>query len=562
MVVSPVTPLSAPLRQYIEDELLRAPIWLNQLLDSLRSGLLASPGVPHSPAQRSAAADALAAAHRGRDRLTEAFVHQLRRQLGVLHPHADGSLVSAPAPGRAVTGLRVPLGLVEDEAVAVDVALAKAVEHINSAAEHELRELQTFTAALAGDMDFTRDHNPFAPPVVVRALWVATQELSSSMAQRLAFMRLAAVPLAQGLRRSYAASCSRLEAQGVVPAAYRTLVLPGGARMSRTTEITFSPELRCLRDVLPPTPDLSAFGTARDSVGYQGQTTPLARPMGAVSAPPLPPLLDRQALELVRHLFAAMAEDRRMPPDVQALLARLLAPTVRLARVDAGLMDRDHHPLWRFINRLVFAAEVTPQPADPERRQLLRAVKGMMDRISTEERQTPALYASALDSLQMLIQQRLRRRQTAAASQIGALQKLEQDLISGQAPRPGQPMAIDAQQLDTVPAALMDSEDIAPDADDEARAWLQSQEAGHWVRLFLQGQWYRAQLLWVGPQRQVWLFADGASDTTWAVRRSALLMMHSAALLKTLHQRSIVGSAAARVFAQQQKRDGGESQAA
>ena len=264
----------------------------------------------------------------------------------------------------------------------------------------------------------------------------------------------------------------------------------------------------------------------------------------------------------MRRLFAAIAEDRRIPADVQALLARLLAPALRLARVDAGLMDRDRHPLWRFINSLVFAAEVTPQVADPERRQLLRAARAKIDHLSAHEQTTPALFTDAHDTLQLLMQHRLQRRQQAAASQVGALHGLERDLVNQTAPRAGVPLALDAQQLDTVPAALLDRDDAPTDADEEARTWLQGLAVGQWVRMFLQGQWVRAQLLWVGPQRQVWLFADGASDTTWAVRRSALWAMHAAALLKTLHQRSIVGSAAARVLANNQKPEAPKPQAA
>jgi hypothetical protein len=68
--------------------------------------------------------------------------------------------------------------------------------------------------------------------------------------------------------------------------------------------------------------------------------------------------------------------------------------------------------------------------------------------------------------------------------------------------------------------------------------------------MFLQGRWVQPQLLWPGERREVWLFGDGASDATWAVRRGALLLMHRQALLKGLKPRSIVGSAAARVQAQ------------
>jgi hypothetical protein len=97
-----------------------------------------------------------------------------------------------------------------------------------------------------------------------------------------------------------------------------------------------------------------------------------------------------------------------------------------------------------------------------------------------------------------------------------------------------------------VPAELLDEEAMAtrsPAKDD----WLDTLKPGDWVRMFLQGRWVQARLLWPGDRREVWLFGDGASDATWAIRRGALLNMHAERLAKTLRQRSIVGSAAAKV---------------
>ena len=91
-----------------------------------------------------------------------------------------------------------------------------------------------------------------------------------------------------------------------------------------------------------------------------------------------------------------------------------------------------------------------------------------------------------------------------------------------------------------------------PDANarTDAQTWLDSLVPGDWVRLFLQGRWVHVALLWPGERREIWLFGDGASDATWAVRRGALLMLHDAKLGKKLKQRSIVGTAAVRVQSQ------------
>jgi hypothetical protein len=93
----------------------------------------------------------------------------------------------------------------------------------------------------------------------------------------------------------------------------------------------------------------------------------------------------------------------------------------------------------------------------------------------------------------------------------------------------------------------MDTSTQAAAQDQDADSWLDRLKTGDWVRMFFKGRWLKAQLLWPGARRQFFLFGDGASDETWAVRASALRLMHGNGLIKSLKQRSIVGSAAARV---------------
>jgi hypothetical protein len=530
----PPLPLSPAMRQFVEDELLRAPLLLNQLIDSLRGGFHDGLRADASPALRAAATEVVALAHRERARLEQEFVASLRVQVAAQFGLGSGGPRDGAAAKPMLLRQGPSMGLVDDEAVAAEAAAARVAEVIVSTAEHELRELQSYVAALAGDMDHARDYNPFTPAVMVKALRGAALALPGPMARQAVFMQIASAPLAQVLRRVYAAASARLDGQGVQPAAYRTMVLTGGVRSSRRTEITFSPELERMRQALAP-----------DSAAAQP---------AVATRQPLPPstMADPRLIELVKQLFLAIAEDKRIPPDVQALLARLQPAAVRLARSDPTLTDRDRHPLWRCINRFAFAAEVTPSPDDPERRQLLRMAKSAFERLCNDAQPTPELYAWALERFDALLAQRLQRHQAIAATQIGVLQNLERDLTRGVASARHEPPVLDVPQLDTVPAALLDSEVMTPIADDEARQWLDGRGVGDWVRLYLQGQWHRAQLLWVGPSRQFWLFADGASDRNWSIRRSALLMMHSASLLKTLHARSIVGSAAARVHAKTQ----------
>jgi hypothetical protein len=535
-------PASRALLQFVDDEMLRAPLLFDQLvegtLDHARKQL---PDL--SPSQRSALGDLLQAMQAHRNRLSDYFVRSLREQ--VTAELASRGSKSPPTPAPKDTGRAdhrsVALALVDDDVVALDVELSHTIEAIKSAAEYELRELQTFTAALVGDMDMATDHNPFRAETYARALWAAAQGLPLSRGYQVAFMRQAGTPLAQLLRKTYAAATSRLESMGVEPAAYRTVILPSGSRRGgRSGEATFSPDLHRMRETMPaPLDEALSFEGQAPSGPRREQWREVARTTSS--------RVDRQGIELVSRLFEAMLADERVPPDVGVLISRLHGPAMRLTLRDDSMLDQGKHPLWRFINRLAYEAEMAPDPMDPERVQLLKVAMGAVDQLSAEPDQNAGLYRWALERLEGFLQKRLTRRVAAAASQIGALQKLEDRLLAGQAVPTTLHGMLDVPHLDTVPAELMEDKAAATAASSASAAWLDSLRPGNWVRLFLQGRWVQARLLWPGERREVWLFSDGASDATWAVRRSALLMMHHERLAKSLLQRSIVGSAATRV---------------
>ncbi len=524
------------LQQFVDDEMLRAPLLFDQLVEgTLEHARQSLPAL--APLQRSAMGDLMQALLAHRERLAEYFLHSLREQVGkaIARGGPRPAAKAAPASDKPVV-----LSLVDDDVVALDVELSHTIEAIKSVAEYELRELQTFAAALVGDMDVSTDHNPFRPEVYAQALWAAAQALPLSRGHQVAFMRHAGAPLAQLLRKSYAAASSRLEAMGLEPASYRTMILPSGSRRgARGPESSFVPDLyRIVETMSAPLDTSSRFGRvpSRYQRGYRAEPE---RP-GEQRA-------DRQVIELVTRLFEAMLADERLPADVNLLISRLQGPAMRLTLRDDSLLDHEKHPMWRFINRLAFEAEMTPDPLDPERVQLLKVAQAAVDQVASEPEQNTGLYRWALDRLESFLHKRLTRRVAAAASHIGALQKLEDTLLAGRAQPSTFHGMLDVPALDTVPASLMEEPAAPRDAPSAAQAWLDSLRPGEWVRMFLQGRWVQARLLWPGERREVWLFGDGASDATWAVRRTALLVMHAERLAKTLVQRSVVGAAAARV---------------
>jgi len=542
------------MQQYVADELLRAPLLFDQLLDGTLDFARKSLATM-APQQRSIFGDLMQALLSQRSRLGDYFMRSLQEQVGA-------GLEREPTKGQAGgQGLSLALALVDEEVVAMDVELSHIIEAIHSTAEYELRELQTYISALVGDMDVSVDHNPFGAETFARAVWAAAQALPLSRGHQLVFMRYAGTPLAQLLRTAFAASTSRLESMGVEPAAHRTLILPSGSRRgSRNNETTFSPDLYRMRDSMPAPLDAP--------LSYEGQKKTAAPPApaakGGVSSGGTPTRggraehwseiarsttnrVDRQSIELVSRLFEAMLTDDRVPDDVSMIISRLQGPAMRLALRDAGMLDQDKHPLWRFINRLGFECEMSPDPGDPERRQLLKTALGIVDQLAAEPEQNNGLYRWALDRFVSHLQKRLTRRLASAASQIGALQKLEDKILAGRGAPSSFHGMLDIPALDTVPADLMDSAAPVSRTEIATDGWLDSLRPGDWVRMFLQGRWVQPRLLWPGERGEVFLFGDGASDTTWAVRRGALLALHAARLAKTLKQRSVVGSAAARV---------------
>jgi hypothetical protein len=191
---------------------------------------------------------------------------------------------------------------------------------------------------------------------------------------------------------------------------------------------------------------------------------------------------------------------------------------------------------------------MSPEAGDPERQALLRTAQATIEQLASEPVQHTGLYRWAWERLQVYLGKRLQRRLATLASQIATLQKADarpdrRDAVPSTLSGP-----LDAHQLDTVPAEFIDTgAAAATGAADTVEPWLAGLAVGDWVRMFLNGRWLHAQLLWRGEHQGHLLFGDGASDATWAVRRRALQLLHGHGLVKTLRVRSIVGHAAQRV---------------
>lgn len=535
---APVT--HTALLRFVEDELLRAPMVMDMAMQEFGEGLRLGPGQA-SAGERQAAADLLMRLQSHRPRVIDRYVGSLRE-----HTRTELAPSGTPPPRDPAQKPRLTLSLVDDDEVAIDVAISHAIEAIRSEAEAELRELLLFTSALAGDMEVRTDHNPLRPEAHARALWAAAQALPLSRGHQLNFVRQMAMPMAAALRKSYAAACARLEAEGVEPAAYRTVIPPAGPRTPRSTAAAEGADhLSQLQQVVAQ----AAVGMAALVAERRGRRkspaddeVPAAARLDAAVDP------DKPVSDLVQRLFEMLLADRRLPADVRPALARLQPFVVRAALRDPTLIHEHDRGVWRFIDLLVHEATVYPGSDGAARDSLLRFAHAVVDQLAQETDHTEQLYSWAIERLQRFAAKRLSDRCAMAEEQIATMQALEDRLSSADAAVSTMHGALGIAQLDTVPAALLDTPTHEPAGAAAQARWLSRLRAGQWLRLFHKGNWINAQLLWPGDRGEIWMFSDGRSEEPWAMRRSALLMLQDEGLAEEIEPRSVVHDAAERMM--------------
>src|SRR5690348_859665 len=214
----------APLFQrFVDDELARAPALVERVVAGTVQLLGPSPVATNPGGERAHYADIVATLQKSGGLYEKTFVDSLRRQVAAeLNEHGGGAAAAEP---RDTGGLE----LMDESRVEIDIEISRAMQLIDSTAEWELRELQTFTSTLIGLGHVSAESNPFRPLVYATALWDATCAVAASQLQRAIILRTSAGVAAGLLKNAWAAATSRLEAQGVEPGVYRTVVLPSSS---------------------------------------------------------------------------------------------------------------------------------------------------------------------------------------------------------------------------------------------------------------------------------------------------------------------------------------------
>ena len=107
----------------------------------------------------------------------------------------------------------------DESRVEVDIEISRAMQLIDSTAEWELRELQTFTSTLVGQNHVSAESNPFRPLVYATALWDAACAVVAS--------QIAARDRPAHLRRRRRRPAEERLGGGVDPARSRRASQPG-----------------------------------------------------------------------------------------------------------------------------------------------------------------------------------------------------------------------------------------------------------------------------------------------------------------------------------------------
>lgn len=381
----------------------------------------------------------------------KAFVEALRRLvLAEMGPAAP-----AEAGNFRTSGLQ----LMDETRVESDIEISRAIQQIDNAAEWELRELQTFTSTLRGQPHVTAESNPLRPQSYARALSEAGTALPITAVQQSILLRVAATVMGGLLRTAFAAASSRLEAQGIEPGIYRTVVIAPGAGRDAPPEmdVTRPGALDGLMRSMPGGGDAGPAPAGEAKRRALPTTTPaleqallrveeLLRRMptgeAAAVAASQPPLrlaqhraalmatagetVDRQIIELLSRLFETILSDRSLSTPLQGAIARLQVSALRIALLDPSMLDAYDHPVWQLLDRIVTAATTYPHPYDTRLIALQEFCDKLVQQMASAPQQDSALYRHSLARLDAFLADQLRRQQRDAEPNVQALVRAEQ----------------------------------------------------------------------------------------------------------------------------------------
>jgi hypothetical protein len=391
------------MQRFVEDELARsaglierAHVGMLQLLRESREGGLGAGEREH----RFALIEAL---QRNKAQYQTTFLDALRQ--GVMQelqaPQAGPATPDGPGGGG--------LELMDESRVEVDIEISRAMQIIDSAAEWELRELQTYTSTLRGQQHVTAESNPLRPLVYATALWTAAGAVTTLQAQQAILLRLSSGVMAGLLKNAWAAASTRLESQGVEPSIYRTVLLAPGAATGRAPEF----------DVTRPGV-LASLLSSMPRPGITGQALserPVLHALGAAA--------DSRVVELLSRVFALIQADAQLSDACRAVLAKLEVAALRVALQDPGVLESHEHAVWQLMDRIAHASAGHPRPDDVRQTALLAFCDAVAEEISRAPASDAPMFRRASARVDAFLAEQLQWQRREAQAAVEALQKAE-----------------------------------------------------------------------------------------------------------------------------------------
>ena len=459
--------MTAPLYQrFVEDELALAPALVARVLAGTVQLLGPSRDSGASVGERSHHSEIIKALQRDTGLFERTFVETLAKRV---REETDGPREASL--GEARNGLG-SLELMDEARVEVDIEISRAMQLIDSTAEWELRELQTFTSTLTGQSHVNAESNPFRPLVYASALWDATCAVVTSQIQRAIVLRTAAGVIAGLLKNAWAAASTRLESAGVQPGTYRTVILPSGAAFGRFTAPE-PPRPGALSALLPSMP--GAYGSTR---GRDDGTVPLGAgesgargvrsdgmsrrnpeleqallrldellrhlpseasltgrklPSGgnrleqhraALVASASEPI-DRQVIELATRLFESLLADSQLPGAFKPVIARMQIAVLRVVLADNAVLDSYDHPVWRLLDRIGEVSLGYSRAEDPRLSSFLSFASAVAEEMAGAAAPDTTLFRRGLNRIDVHLSEQLQGQLGAAHASVDALQLSE-----------------------------------------------------------------------------------------------------------------------------------------
>ncbi|MBC7700285.1 MAG: DUF1631 family protein [Massilia sp.] len=459
------------------------------------------------------------------------------------------------------------LTLMDEDQAEKDIEISRTIQLIDLKAEWELRELQALNATLLGETVLRLEANPCRPMVYARALSRTAHGIKVSRAGRGLFLRTAGFAMADVLRDVYGDACRRLKSWGVQPLEFRSAPIVR-AGTAPEVDLTQPDALLNLRDSLPK--QLSTGG-----------------------------LVQQQTVELLSRLFGQILADPRLESTVKDVIGRLQASVVRVALSDPTLMSAHNHPAWSLINQIAAHASDHPRFSDSRGSAFMEFVEPLIERLAGNANPSAALYEGALSDVQAFIdsedeaqlqqsqaavkalaeaeqrqtlmpllrQQVMHQLQSAELSEtmrrflagawvevmVGTVDELRWSLERPTSePKRDEVLGDDREQvsdswaqdtsvgaLPTVPMALGGSdEDRRVKA--AAQRWLQTLTKGVRCKLFLQGQWVTAHLLWRSDNGEFFMLSSSLAGGMHSMTRRALERLRIEGLATTFVELSLM----------------------